>query len=105
MFQIDYSRLFQVDPWLIAVIVIGMAAFIVFAIIWGIRAHRHQVSAGREELIGKTAEVKTVMNPKGTVFIQGERWTAILEKGRVEPGEEVIITKIDGLKLHVTKKE
>ncbi len=105
MFQIDYSRLFQVDPWLIVLMVIGIAAFIVFAIIWGIRAHQHQVSAGREELIGKTAEVKTVMNPKGTVFIQGERWTAILEKGRVEPGEEVIITKIDGLKLHVTKKE
>ena len=105
MFQIDYSRWFQVDPWLIVLMVIGMAAFIVFAIIWGIRAHRHQISAGREELIGKTAEVKTAMNPKGTVFIQGERWTAISEKGRVEPGEEVIITKIDGLKLHVTKKE
>ena len=105
MFQIDYSRLFQVDPWLIAVIVIGIAAFVAFSIIWGIRAHQHQVSAGREELIGKTAEVKTVMNPKGTVFIQGERWTAVSDKGRVEPGEEVIITKIDGLKLHVTKKE
>ena len=105
MFQIDYSRWFQVDPWLIVLMVIGMAAFIVFAIIWGIRAHRHQISAGREELIGKTAEVKTAMNPKGTVFIQGERWTAISDKGRVEPGEEVIITKIDGLKLHVTKKE
>ncbi len=104
MFQIDYSRWFQVDPWLIVLMVIGIAAFIVFAIIWGIRAHRHQVSAGREELIGKTAEVSTVINPKGVVFIQGERWTAILEKGRVEPGEEVVITRVDGLKLYVTPK-
>ena len=45
------------------------------------------------------------MKPKGTVFIDGERWTAISEKGRMEPGEEVIITKVDGLKLYVTKKE
>jgi len=104
LFQIDPSW-FQIDPWLIAIIAIGMAAFLAFTIIWGIRAHRHQVSAGREDLVGKTAEVKTVMEPKGTVFVQGERWTAVLEKGRVEPGEEVIITKIDGLKLHVTKKE
>jgi len=104
LFQIDLSW-FQMDPWLTAIIAIGIAAFLAITIIWGIRAHQHQVSAGREELIGKTAEVKTVMNPKGTVFIQGERWTAILEKGRVEPGEEVIITKIDGLKLHVTKKQ
>jgi membrane-bound serine protease (ClpP class) len=51
-----------------------------------------------------TAEVMTVIEPKGTVFIQGERWTAISEEGRVEPGEEVIITKVDGLKLWVTKK-
>ncbi|GAH14180.1 unnamed protein product, partial [marine sediment metagenome] len=36
---------------------------------------------------------------------QGERWTAISETGRVEPEEEVIITKVDGLKLYVIKKE
>jgi len=75
--------------------VIGMAAFIAFAIIWGIRAHHHQISAGREDLIGKTAEVKIALEPKGVVFIQGERWTAISEKGRVELGETVVIDKVD----------
>jgi len=92
------------SPGLVAIIVIGAIVFVAITIIWGIRAHRQQASAGREELIGKTAEVTTVMKPKGTVFIQGERWTAISEAGRVEPGEEVIITKVDGLKLRVTKK-
>ena len=104
MFQIDPSW-FQIDPWLIAIVAIGMAAFIAIAIIWGIRAHRHQASAGREDLVGKTAEVKIALEPKGIVFIQGERWTAVSETGRVKPGEEVIITKVDGLKLYVTKKE
>ncbi len=104
MFQINPAW-FRVDPWLIAIGVIGIVAFIAVAIIWGIRAHHHQVSAGREDLVGKTAEVKIALEPKGIVFIEGERWTAILEKGRVEPGEEVIITKVDGLKLWVIKKE
>ena len=36
--------------------------------------------------------------------IQGESWTAISEAGQIEPGEEVIITRVDGLKLWVTKK-
>ena len=103
MFQIDLSW-FRVGPGLIAIIIIGIIVFLAIAIIWGIRAHQQQVLAGREELVGKTAEVKTVMEPKGTVFIQGERWTAISEEGRVEPGEEVIITKVDGLKLWVAKK-
>ena len=92
------------DPWLIAIIIISLVAFLALAITWGIRAHRQQVSAGREELIGMIAEVKIALEPKGVVFVQGERWTAIAEKGRVEPGEEVVITKVDGLKLRVAKK-
>ena len=104
MFQINPDW-FRIDPLLIVVLAIITIAFLVFIIIYGIRAHRQQVSAGREELIGKIAEAKTVMEPKGTVFIQGERWVAILDKGRVESGEEVIITKVEGLKLRVTKKE
>ena len=103
MLQIN-PNWFQIEPWLIAVMIICIIAFFAAAVYWGIRAHRRQVSAGREELIGKTAEVKVALEPKGVVFIQGERWTAILDKGRVEPGEEVIITKVDGLKLWVTKK-
>jgi len=97
--------MFQIDPWLIAIVAIGIAVFLAVAVIWGIRAHRYQVSAGREELVGKTAEVKIALEPKGVVFIEGERWTAVSEKGRVEPGEEVIITRVDSLKLYVTKKE
>jgi len=92
------------DAWLIAVIAICVAGFLVFVIQRVVQAHRHQAAAGREELVGRTAEVEITLEPKGVVFVEGERWTAISEKGRVEPGEEVIITKVDGLKLYVTKK-
>jgi membrane-bound ClpP family serine protease len=96
---------FQVDLWVIVLIAIAIAAFLTITIIWGIRAHRRQVSAGREDLIGKTAEVKTFMNPKGTVLVQGELWTATLEGGQAEPGNEVVITKVDHLKAWVTKSK
>ncbi len=102
--QID-SSWFQVDPWLVALIAIAIAAFFAVAITLGIRAHRREILAGREELIGKTAEVKTVMNPKGTVLIQGELWTAILEAGRAVPGDEVVITKVDHLRVSVAKSK
>ena len=96
---------FTIDPWLLAIIIIFIVAFLAVAIIWGIRAHRFQIGAGREELIGKTAEVREALEPKGVVFVEGERWSAISETGRVEPGEEVIITKVDGLRLYVTRKQ
>jgi len=57
-----------------------------------------------EEMIGKEAVVQTTIDPKGTVLIEGELWTAIAEGSKIEPGEEVIITKVEGLKLWVTKK-
>ena len=104
MFQIDPSW-FQIDTWFIALVIICIIGFIAAAVYWGVRAHKRQVSAGKEELIGRTAEVTVALKPKGTVFVDGERWTAISEQGRVQTGEEVIITKVDGLKLWVTKKQ
>jgi len=96
---------FRVDTWLIVAVIIAFVAFIAVAVYWGIRAHQQQASAGREELIGKAAEIMVALEPKGVIFVEGERWTAILDRGRGEPGEEVLITKVDGLKLLVTKKQ
>ena len=90
--------------WLIAVIALIIVVVLVFVIIWSVRAHQKKVSAGKEELVGRTAVVEIALEPKGVVLIEGERWTAIADKGPVEPEEEVIITKVDGLKLLVTKK-
>jgi len=97
--------LFQVSPWLIATVAVIIAALFALVISRVIRAHRRQASTGREELIGKTAVVKVALEPEGTVFYKGERWAAISDRGQVEPGEAVIITKVDGLKLYVIKKE
>ena len=104
MVNLDLSW-FHVEPWVIIVLVIAIIAFIAIAVIWGIRAHRPRALVGREDLTGRTAEVEIALEPKGVVLIEGERWAAISEKGRVEPGEEVIVTKVDRLKLWVTKKE
>ncbi len=104
MAGIDLSWL-RVELWQIVLIAIAAAAFLVITIVWGIRAHHHHVSAGREELIGKTAEVKIAVNPEGTVLVEGELWTALSEDGKAKPGDEVVITKVDHLKVWVTKSK
>jgi membrane-bound serine protease (ClpP class) len=98
------GELFQISPWLIATVVILVAASVAFVVHRIIRAHRRQAYTGREELVGKTAVVRAALDPEGIVLFKGERWTAVSEKGRVKPGEEVIITRVEGLKLYVTKK-
>ncbi len=98
------GALFQVSPWLIAAVAIIVAAVFAFVITRIVRAYRRQAYTGREELVGKTAVAKSALEPEGIVLFKGERWTAVAEKGKVKPGEEVTITKVDGLKLHVTRK-
>ena len=93
----------SIDPWVIVLIIICIIAFLAITVIWGIRAHRFKIGAGKEEMIGKTAVVTTTLDPKGTVFVEGEQWTAISEEDRIEPGEEVTISRVDGLKIYVTK--
>jgi membrane-bound serine protease (ClpP class) len=88
---------------IIVAIVFGVAfgIFVIFAIIQG---QRRKLTAGVEEMVGKTAVAQTSLNPKGTVRAEGEIWAAIAEEEGIEPGEEVIITKVEGLKLRVAKK-
>ncbi|MFC1937344.1 nodulation protein NfeD [Chloroflexota bacterium] len=98
------SPVFRVDPWLIATVTLIISGLIAFALQRVIKAHRRQASTGREELMGKTAVATTALAPEGTVFFKGERWAAVLDKGRVKPGDTVIITRVDGLKLYVKRK-
>jgi membrane-bound ClpP family serine protease len=80
---------------------LGVFFFVISRVV---RAHRKQATTGREELVGKVAVARTALDPDGLVFFKGERWEAVSEAGKIEPGEEVVITKVDGLKLYVTKK-
>ena len=98
--------MFQANPWIIPIIgaVVGsIVAFIVYKVV---RIHRRQPTTGREELKGKTAIVRTALKPEGLVFYRGDLWTAVLDgEGDAQPEEKVIITSIEGLKLHVTKNK
>ena len=90
---------------LIIILAIIVIAFIILVINRVTRAHRQQVSSGKEDLIGKTAVVETALEPRGIVLVEGELWTATVDKSNAGVGEEVIITRVEGLKLQVTRKE
>jgi len=88
----------------IIIAIVFAVAFIVFVIYAIVKGQKRKLSAGVEDMIGKEAVAQTTLDPKGTVLAEGELWTAIAEGSKIEPGEEVIITKVEGLKLWVTKK-
>jgi len=94
----------EVHPGLIAGVAVGFTAFSVFVIGAIVRGQRRRKATGAEGMIGRTAVAKTPLDPTGTVLIQGELWAALSEGDRVSPGEEVIVNKVDELRLRVVKK-
>jgi membrane-bound serine protease (ClpP class) len=100
----SYSPGIEVDRGLIAGVTTGVTAFAIFVVGAIVRGQRRRKATGAEGMIGKIAIAKTPLDPSGTVLTHGELWTAASEGGKVAPGEEVIITKVEALKLWVTKK-
>jgi membrane-bound serine protease (ClpP class) len=100
----SHTPAMEVNKGLIAGVTIAVAAFVVFVVGAVVRGQRRRAATGAEALVGKIAVAKTPLEPKGTVLVEGEHWAAVVDKGRVEPGEEVTVTKVEGLKLMVTKK-
>jgi membrane-bound serine protease (ClpP class) len=100
----SHSPGIEINRGLIAGVTAGVTAFAVFVVGAIIRGQRRRKATGAEGMIGKMAIAKTPLDPTGTVLTHGELWTAASEGSRVAPGEEVIITKVEELKLWVAKK-
>ncbi len=98
----------EVRPWAIAVVVgvaiVAVVLVFMLLVVLVVRAQRLPVNTGREGMIGQTAVARSALDPRGTVFVEGEIWNASLEDGRADPGEEVRIVAIEGLLLKVVKK-
>ena len=105
LFSHTYSSpAMEVNRGLIAGVATVVACFLIFVIGAIIRGQRRRKATGAEGMIDGVAVAKTPLDPMGTVLAKGELWTAATEGEKVERGEEVIITKVEGLKLWVIKK-
>ncbi|WP_332445545.1 NfeD family protein [Dehalococcoides mccartyi] len=86
--------------WIVPLIIIAVLV-IIFVVNQVVSAHLRQAATGKEELYGKKALVKTPLNPEGKVLYDGEIWAARIENGSAEVGQEVVIIRLEGLKLYV----
>ena len=100
----SHSPEVQLDKRAIVGVTAGITAFAIFVLGAIIGGQRRRRTTGIEGMIGEIAVAKTSLDPTGTVLAQGELWTAISEDGTVKPGEEVVITKVEKMKLWVRKK-
>lgn len=103
LFQSDVPGLTPSLP-LILTIVLSTGALLFFGVTMALKAQKKRVETGREELVGARAEARSLIAPAGMVFLEGELWQAESDGGfAIAPGESVVVTAVDGLKLLVRK--
>jgi membrane-bound serine protease (ClpP class) len=92
-------------PWSIALIVFGCVLEIIEIVVlrrWARRLDRRtKKTTGAESMIGDTAEVVEVCDPRGLVRLHGELWEARCEEG-ARTGDSVRVESLDGLTLVVS---
>jgi membrane-bound serine protease (ClpP class) len=92
-----------VNPVIVYVMggLVGLVGLYVVTLV--IRIKRRRVTTGTEGMIGSTAVATTPLLPEGRVNYEGEDWAAVLEPPAIsaDPGSEVRIVAVEGLRLHV----
>jgi membrane-bound serine protease (ClpP class) len=96
---------FQVSRWLVITLAVILASFSVYVAINVLRIRRLPAQTGPETIVGRRAVARSALTPQGFVFMDGEYWAAEAEDGEVNPGENVIVTAIKGLRLTVRKQK
>ncbi len=93
----------QVNPVIVFAMggLVGLVGLYVVSLI--IRMKRRPVTTGMEGMIGHSAVAITPLLPEGRVNYEGEDWAAVLDPPAIsaDPGSEVRIIAVDGLRLHV----
>lgn len=81
--------------------VIATAAFVLFAVGYGLKAQKRRATTGDQGLIGETGRARTAVDAgSGKVFVHGEYWFAT-SNAPIEPGAPVRVVGVDGLRLRV----
>ncbi|MGH2543720.1 MAG: NfeD family protein, partial [Ardenticatenaceae bacterium] len=94
---------FRVNLWfigLVAAAMLGVVFFLLRAVREAKKAPEYHLGGG--SLVGKVGVAVTPLNPRGTVQVAGEQWSAASDNGEgIEKGEEVIVLETEGLTLRV----
>ena len=89
-----------------AIISLGSVALTIKAMYESRKAGRYASPTDPKRLVGQVGTTTTALNPRGSVLIAGEQWSAVSDSGAsLSSGERVIIMEVDGLVLKVFKAD
>ena len=96
----------SVSPWLIAVVAIVASTGVVYLAREAVKSRRERGADLTEFIVGQTGSVTMTMDPRGSVRVANDTWSAVsADGGLIEAGERVQVVSIEGLVLTVVRKD
>lgn len=92
----------RISLQVIALTTLATAAFFVLVVGLTVKAHRKQVTTGREGMIGEVGIALTDLNPSGRVHVHGEIWRARSDT-LIEKDQPIKVLAVSGLQVKVEK--
>ena len=91
--------LFLETPWQWVVIGLLLLTDVIQITVW-LRWRKKKSITGIESIVGAPGRAVTALDPEGQVSVRGQLWSARSAE-RIEIGDDVTVTAVDGLKLEV----
>ena len=94
--------LFLETPWQWVVIGVLLLTDVIQITVW-LRWRKRKSITGIESMVGAPGRAVTALDPEGQVSVRGQLWSARSD-ARIEIGDDVTVTAVDGLKLEVAPR-
>jgi len=72
----------------------------IFLMSIALKARRNKVVTGSQGMVGEVGVARTVLAPRGKVFVHGELWDAV-SPVNVDAGQSIVVRSVDDLQLRV----
>ena len=91
--------------WVVALTTLGSALFFSVALAAAVRAQKKPVVMDPQAVAGQVGEVRSPLDPQGTVQLRSELWSARSETPgeSIESGAKIVVTGLEGLTLQVKR--
>jgi membrane-bound serine protease (ClpP class) len=91
----------RVSPWLIVVVAAALVAFFLVVVRAVLTARHRPIASGAEHLVGAEGVATSDLDPRGSVRVDRETWSAESASGPVAAGAPVRVLRVVGVHLVV----
>ena len=94
----------RVSVWVLVAVSSGMAAFLILLIRTVGQSRKLGYVGPIDALVGQEGKATTQLDPRGTVQVGSELWSAVSDSGEtIGKGAEVVVVELDGLTVKVVE--